>query len=122
MRGYHIYKDIWEASIGEELPCQREGGNHADPFAVAIVKRGVTVSFRSLPSSLLKCMMAARAPWTLPYVAILAFFSTATIRYVPRFFGRASAFFTSLLTSVSREGETDRDSEGSMPVFSIGCR
>ncbi len=34
MRGYHVYKDIWEASVGEELPCQRENGNHADPFAV----------------------------------------------------------------------------------------
>ena len=43
MRGYHIYKDIWEASVGEELPCQRESGNRADPFAVAVVKSGVTV-------------------------------------------------------------------------------
>ncbi len=34
VRGYHIYKDIWEASVGEELPCKRENGNHADPFAV----------------------------------------------------------------------------------------
>ena len=38
MRGYHIYKDIWEANVGEELPCQRESGNHADPFAVAVVR------------------------------------------------------------------------------------
>ncbi len=43
VRGYHVYKDIGEASVGEELPCQRENGNHADPFAVAIVKSGVTV-------------------------------------------------------------------------------
>ena len=43
MRGYHIYKDIWEASIEEELPCKRENGNHADPFAVAVVKNRVTV-------------------------------------------------------------------------------
>ena len=43
VRGYHVYKDIWEASAGEELPCQRENGNHADPFAVAIVQSGVTV-------------------------------------------------------------------------------
>ncbi len=34
VRGYHVYKDIWEASVGEELPCQRENGNHADLFAV----------------------------------------------------------------------------------------
>ena len=37
MRGYHIYKDIWEANVGEELPCQRESGNRADPFAVVVV-------------------------------------------------------------------------------------
>ncbi len=29
--------------MGEELPCQRENGNHTDSFAVAIVKSGVTV-------------------------------------------------------------------------------
>ena len=43
MRGYYVYKDIWIASVGEELPCQRENGNRADPFAVAVVKNGVTV-------------------------------------------------------------------------------
>ena len=36
---------MWEASIGEELPCQRESGNIADPFAVAVVR----VSFRIWP-------------------------------------------------------------------------
>ena len=40
VRGYHIYKDIWEASVGEELPCQRESGNRAGPFAVAVVVGG----------------------------------------------------------------------------------
>ncbi len=24
VRGYHAYKDIWTAVVGEELPCQRE--------------------------------------------------------------------------------------------------
>ena len=38
VRGYHIYKDIWDALIGEELSCEREGANYADPFAVAIIK------------------------------------------------------------------------------------
>jgi len=35
VRGYHVYEDIWDASVGEELPCQRENGNCANPFAVA---------------------------------------------------------------------------------------
>ena len=29
-RGYHVYKDIWEASSGEQLLCQCENGNHAN--------------------------------------------------------------------------------------------
>ena len=24
---YHVYKDIWEAAIGEELPCEWETRN-----------------------------------------------------------------------------------------------
>ena len=43
VRGYHIYKDVWAASLGEELPCQRESGNHADAYAVAVLKDGTIV-------------------------------------------------------------------------------
>ena len=52
VRGYHVYKAIWIASVREELPCQRENGNLADPFAVAVVKSGVTVGHtpRKIPS------------------------------------------------------------------------
>lgn len=32
VRGYHAYKDVWEAFIGEELTCQQEGGNSSDKF------------------------------------------------------------------------------------------
>ena len=28
VRGYHIYKDIWEAAIGEVLDCRRERSIH----------------------------------------------------------------------------------------------
>ena len=42
MRGYHAYKDIWTAVVGEELPCQREVSNWVDVFAVAVM-RGETV-------------------------------------------------------------------------------
>ena len=39
VRGYHVYKEIWEAAIdGVELPSKREIGNAHDPFAVAIKK------------------------------------------------------------------------------------
>ena len=37
VRGYHSYKDIWAASLGEELPCQREPSNRSDRFAVTVL-------------------------------------------------------------------------------------
>ena len=41
--GYHIKNGMWEASVGEELLCQCENGNGSDPFAIAIIKSGMTV-------------------------------------------------------------------------------
>ncbi len=38
IRGYHIYRSVWEAANGEELKCVREVGNRKDPYAVAVVK------------------------------------------------------------------------------------
>lgn len=43
MRGYHVCKDIWAATIGEELNCSCEASNASDPFAVAVAKSGITV-------------------------------------------------------------------------------
>ena len=43
MRGHHIYEDIWQPVVGEELTCGRERFNAADPFAVAVVKGEITV-------------------------------------------------------------------------------
>ena len=43
VRGYHVYQGIWDADLGEQLPCQREPMNSKDPFAVAVVKSHVTV-------------------------------------------------------------------------------
>ena len=40
IRGYHIYKEIWEASYGEMFHCMRETGNSFDPFAVTVVRDG----------------------------------------------------------------------------------
>ena len=40
IRGYHIYKEIWEASHGEMLNCVWETGNSFDPFAVAVIRGG----------------------------------------------------------------------------------
>ena len=27
VRGYHVYKGIWTAVVGEEFPCRREDGS-----------------------------------------------------------------------------------------------
>ena len=43
VRGYHIYKDIWDAVIGEELRCEREPDNRSDRYAVAIKKDGIII-------------------------------------------------------------------------------
>ena len=38
VRGFHVYKAIWEAAVGEELECGRERGNRVDRYAMAVVK------------------------------------------------------------------------------------
>ena len=43
VRGYHVYKHLWEAAEGETLPCRCERTNLHDPFAVAITKNDETV-------------------------------------------------------------------------------
>ena len=36
VRGYHVYKEVWEARRGEMLSCARETGSTFDPFAVCV--------------------------------------------------------------------------------------
>ena len=43
IRGYHVYKDVWEAAIGEVLVCEREPRNAEDRYAVAVKKDGTIV-------------------------------------------------------------------------------
>ena len=33
VRVYHIYRELWEAAIGEDLACQWERGNATDAYA-----------------------------------------------------------------------------------------
>ena len=40
IQGYHVYKEIQEASCGQIFPCLQETGNALDPFAVSIVRDG----------------------------------------------------------------------------------
>ncbi len=38
IRGYHVYKDIWTARIGEHFDCIRQPTNSSDRYAVAVIK------------------------------------------------------------------------------------
>ena len=37
VREHHVYSGIWEASVGEQLPCECEDGNGTDLFAVLLI-------------------------------------------------------------------------------------
>ena len=41
---YHVYKNLWGVSVGEELPCKKDNGNEKDPYTVAVMRRSTIVS------------------------------------------------------------------------------
>ena len=41
IRGYHVYKEIWDAEFNEELACEREVGNRRDTFIVYSYEKGL---------------------------------------------------------------------------------
>ena len=43
VRGYHYYSIIWNAVMGEELPCKLGLSNPEDRSAVAVCKCDITV-------------------------------------------------------------------------------
>ena len=43
VRDYHVYRDVWEAAVGQTLPCQREAGNPHDPYAISVTEGGTIV-------------------------------------------------------------------------------
>ena len=38
VRGFHVYKDVWNPVVGETLICEKEFGNLHDPYAVSVVR------------------------------------------------------------------------------------
>ena len=46
VQGYHVYNDIWEASVSEELPCQRENGHAADPYNMLLGSRMLSAGWQ----------------------------------------------------------------------------
>ncbi len=43
VRGYHVYREVWEAAVGEILVCEREPDNVSDRYAVAVKREGTVV-------------------------------------------------------------------------------
>ena len=43
VKGYHTYKEEWEAAVGEELKYEREKNNVKNPYAVVVVRENVIV-------------------------------------------------------------------------------
>ena len=65
-RGCHIYKDILEASTEEQLLCQRENGNHADPFAVEVTLGSSVLNERYWARFLLVVLLPSTLLCSLP--------------------------------------------------------
>ena len=43
IRGHHIYKEIWNPFVGEELQCKIEHGNAHDIYTVAVIREDIVV-------------------------------------------------------------------------------
>ena len=43
VRGYYMYKNTWEAAVGETLSCMRESRNARNRYAIAVEKDATVV-------------------------------------------------------------------------------
>ena len=41
--GYHVYKKVWGATVGEALVCEREPKIPSDRYAVAVKNKGTII-------------------------------------------------------------------------------
>ena len=74
IHGYPVCKEIWEATIGDELDCRREPSNIVDRYAVAVMKSGIVVghSLKKLShtslfirrGSVIRCHVAGRRTYS----------------------------------------------------------
>ena len=133
IRGYHVYSDIWNAVIDEELPCAKESGNLADPFAVGVMKDGTIVGHVPRKISSVCSLFLQRSGSIVCRVIVPQFFcemsdssfvavqqgilgdgclglwvvSGENLTYAPLGFAEESAqFFTAVLASLIAAGET----------------
>ena len=48
IRGFHVYKAVWNPTLGEELVCEKEFCNICDPYAVAFQRLATSTSFETV--------------------------------------------------------------------------
>ena len=53
-------RTFWEASVGQLLPCRKEGSNPHDPYAVAVMERGVIVGHVPRTLSAVCCLFLGK--------------------------------------------------------------
>ena len=51
VKGYHVYKTLWNPLIGEFLSCEREPDNAMDKYAVCVKKENKIVGHLPLEKS-----------------------------------------------------------------------
>ena len=51
VKGYHVYKTLWNPLIGEFLSCERESDNPMDKYAVCVKKKNKIVGHLLLGKS-----------------------------------------------------------------------
>ena len=71
VRGYHVYKDIWDATVGEELECARESDNPADRYAFAMKKGDKQLGmFRGRCQGYARCFWSVTASFSAPLLVL----------------------------------------------------
>ena len=71
VRGYHVYKEIWEAVVGERLISERELENQMDRNAVAIKNDGKILGL--VPRKMSKiCSLFFRRGGSIPVACIVS--------------------------------------------------
>ena len=61
VRGYLVYKDVWNPSVGETVNCECEGRNPEDPYEDRNPEAGIVnakAGIRKIPTQLLCGRMA----------------------------------------------------------------
>ena len=68
VRGYHIYKDVWDATLHKDLVCMRELSSLCDPFSVAVLHlEQIHPVVQLLRHSLVAYHLKGTSPYSAPF-------------------------------------------------------